>query len=258
MQFPEASNAFDVDAFSRLIHSHGVEMVHWRAIVNPVGMIDKYDSRRPNQDQSNSSNGFLYTKAGTLTALLSSNSKDAKAFNGGIIDAGTAQITVPTTYDRVPPGQVQDVYLAPYDRFFLKENAILVTKTDEVNTHESGTDRLKFPAVKVLDLIDSNNVSFQEGVDFNIDNGMIVWCNRTVGPVFSVRYLHQPFWYVDHLSHEIRVAQQEDELGNVSMVRLPQAAIVKREYLFRNESKTPDDNNLRKTVAPPDSGFSSR
>jgi hypothetical protein len=60
-QFNPGSVAFDLDAFDELIAAHGVELVHWRAMPNPAGLVDRFDSRRPGEDHVAASNGMVYT-----------------------------------------------------------------------------------------------------------------------------------------------------------------------------------------------------
>lgn len=259
------SNAFDVDAFDEAIRAHGVRFIHYRGMRNPVGLIDKFDSRRPDDDHSGSSNGLIYTKAGCITALFTGNSKDLRAMDGGNLNAANAQITPARTYDCSD----EPIYLAPMDKLYLEEESVMVTHQQLVDAHETGIDRLKFPALKVLDLIDASNVRYQQETDFKVISGKVHWCgpNRPgtnpetgVGRVYAVRYLYRPYWLVDRLMHEIRMAQAEHPMtGARSTVRMPQAALIQREYVFEQEKADEEAApSVRQTRSPRDGGFGQR
>src|SRR5882724_6685003 len=91
--------SFDIEAFDQLIVVHGVEMVHFRAMRCPVGMTDMFDHRRPHEDHSGCSNGFLYKEAGLVTTVLMSNGKTQNLIDTGIIDNATVQAIFPVHYD---------------------------------------------------------------------------------------------------------------------------------------------------------------
>lgn len=261
------STAFDVEAFDEAIRAHGVRFIHYRGMRNPVGLIDRYDSRRPDPDHSGSSNGLIYTRAGCVTALFVGNSKEVKAQEQGLIDAGTAQLTTPRFYDDTG----EPIYLHPMDRLYLEEESILVTHQQLVDAHASGNDRLKFPVAKALDVIDALGIRYHEGTDFKVADGKIQWCgpNRPginpengKGRVYAIRYLYKPYWYIDRMLHEIRVVQFENPMtGARGTVRMPQSAIVQREYIYEVEDKdeqAPDPNSSRQNKGPANGGFGPR
>jgi len=258
------STAFEIEGFQGAIKAHGVKMIHYRGIRNPVGMVDKYDSRRPDSDHSSASNGMLYSKAGCFSALFIGNSKSLRAMEAGILNSATAQITPTLKYD----GSEEDVYLSPMDRLYLAEESILVPHQQLVEVDEGGYDRLNFPAVKVLYLVGSDNVVYTEE-DYKIVNGQIHWCGNKgpslnpetgTGNVYSIKYLYQPFWYVDRLLHEIRVAQYKNPVsGERKMVRMNQSAAVQREYVFMNEANDElAEPSERQAKGPRDGGFGPR
>jgi hypothetical protein len=261
------SIAFDIDAFDEAIRAHGVRFVHYRAMRNPVGMVDRNDSRRPDPDHSGASNGMLYTKAGCFTALFTGNTKELKAWAGGALHAGLAQITPARFYDTCP---TERVYLQEKDRLYLETESVLVPCQQLVEVHATGRDRLQFPAQKVQDLVDAQGVRYTEGMDFDLVEGDVVWrpgktpapnAELNKGRVYGVRFLFRPHWYVEHMMHETRVAQWEDILGNRKVEPMPQAAAVQREYVYLNEKNDPEAKNQpskRQEQAPPTSQFGPR
>lgn len=263
LQFPDkGSVAFDLDEFDNAIASHGLEFSHYRAMVDPVGLLDRYDTRRPGQSNPNSANGMVYTLAGKLIALCTNNTKEARHSNeGGMVDASTAQFTPSRTY----LGTCKRVFLAPYDRLYLSESSVLVTRHELLECSPTGIDRPKFPPIEVLDCIDANGIRYTQDADFEVYDGKIAWKDRRPGTnpefqkgtIYAIRYVYRPFWYVQRLIHEIRIVQQEDPLnGDRTTVQAPQSAIVQREYVFKDEADSVDSQ--RTQDLPQDGSLSPR
>jgi hypothetical protein len=144
--------------------------------------------------------------------------------------------------------------------------------------HESGKDKLKYPIEQVLgDIIDSRGERYKVGIDFEVcGDGSIDWIGRQptpeldLGPglsngfstdrgmVCSIRYLFRPYWYVGVIPHEVRVSQiQSDSTGERKLTRMPQAAVLHREYVSLNaeveENPMPpncDAETLRQVMGP--------
>ena len=128
----------------------------------------------------------------------------------------------------------------------------------------SGVDRLIFPVVEVEDIMDSRGKRYKEGVDFCVKNGQIVW-HQNAGPgvdpktgkglVCGVRFSYHPFWLVKNLVHEVRLVQAEDEFGERVVQRMPQMAVLQREYQYFKEANDPQAKDPEKRQSPgPDSG----
>jgi hypothetical protein len=264
--------SFDIEAFDQLIVVHGVEMVHYRAMRCPVGMTDMYDSRRPHDDHESCSNGFVYKKAGTVTTVLMSNGKTQNLIDTGIIDNATVQAIFPVHYDRDPmsPEPLYECHVAPFDRFYLKDDTLTVIHWQLFEAHQTGKDRLHYPVVSVEHIIDADGHEYGSE-DYNINaDGQIVWIgsrrpgfdpNTGKGVVCSIRYRYRPYWYVDHLLHEIRVARAEDITGERVAHRMPYSALLTRERFFENEQKDDEaalPNSLRQVVGPASGGFGPR
>jgi hypothetical protein len=238
MQIPPDAVSFDADAFDGFIRNNGVEMIHYRSMRCPVGMIDADDAmRRPHEHHQGCSNGFVYTQAGTVTCSFLGNTKDSKFQDYGRLDGSTVQATFPRTYDDKPSVPVQ---MCQFDRLYLKEESITVVNWHTFAAHITGIDRLQFPIVHVQDIMDANGNRYTEGLDFAVRGGQINWTDGhgpAAGTVCSVRYSYRPFWYVNRMIHEVRVAQTEDEYGNRELTRMQQQAQLQREYWFEKEQR---------------------
>ena len=274
---PATAIDFDVEAFDSAIRSQGVRLVHYKALRCPVGMTDLDDNRRPHEDHAGCSNGFLYKKAGTITGLLIGNGNDPQLRDIGFVDGASFTSTFPRFYDEACD-PAKPFYMAPFDRFYLDEEAITVPTWQLVRANESGLDKLSFPAVEVEELVDNRGDVYEEGADFKVSGGQVEWLDgrRPMpdletgrGAIFSIRYRYRPFWYIGRLLHEIRISQVGNPMTNErKLVRMQQQALLNREFLFLNESHddlardprdpTKPSSSPRQQQAPEDGGFGPR
>lgn len=274
-ELPSVAVDFDVEAFDELIRTQGVRLIHFKALRCPVGMTELGDNRRPHEDHAGCSNGFLYKKAGIITASLLGNGNDPQLRDVGFVDGASFTSTFPLNYDDacLPP---KAFYVAPFDRFYLDEEEITVPTWQLVRANESGLDRLAFPAVVVEVLVDNTGDSYEQCVDFDIANGQIAWregrrppidLSTGAGVIFSIRYRYRPFWYVGRLLHEIRISQRGNPMtGERKLVRMQQQVLLNREFLFLNEAnddlakdpRNPEKTSPRQQQAPEDGGFGPR
>jgi hypothetical protein len=130
----------------------------------------------------------------------------------------------------------------------------------------TGIDKPKFPAVEVLDCMDSRGNIYTQCQDFEVTkDGLIVWKDRSPGQeiesgrgvVYSIRYVYRPYWIVVRLIHELRAVQQEDFMtGKKYMAQAPQSALVQREYVF--ESEAADSGGRQSEESPADGQFTAK
>lgn len=255
LEFDAFNNYFDTDNFLAAIRGHGVDFCHYRGMRCPVGLIDESTDRVMHMNHGNCSNGFLYTEAGSVKAILTGNSMDSKLSGVGMLDGSNVHVTFDTTYR----DSGCEVFVAPFDRLYLADENIVVTNWQLVTHRPAEDDRLNFPAVNVQDLIDSRGVSYRQGQDFEVTNeGRIRWLsggpglepNTNRGRVYSIRYTYRPYWLVSHLAHEIRVVQGQSASGGQITKRMPQAAYLQREYVQRDQSNNPDLPESSRHVLP--------
>lgn len=267
IDLPSEQLSFDVEAFDELIRGQGVTFVHWRSMRCPVGLIDQFDQRRPHDDHSGCSNGFIYTKAGLVTCLFMGNSKDSQNNEVGLLDHSECRSTVPRYYDNTNT----PVHIAPFDRLYLGNEDISVTNWQLVEHNISGKDKLAFPPVEVQDLIDSKGVRYVQGTHFDLTNGFIVWRmgeapgvdpETSKGKIYSVRYIYQPFFYVKSLLHELRVSQSENPYTGERVVqKMPQTVALQREYVGlkeENDSEAVNGMSMRQVQMPTSGSFGPR
>lgn len=258
---------FDPLAFDDLVAFQGIQLVHWRAMRCPVGMIDPLDTRRPHPHHENCSNGYLYMCAGKATSIFSSNSDNAIQMDLGIANSAQAQLTLPRFYDDCSA----PVKALPYDRFFLADEAITVPHWQTFESSPTGEERLSYPVVCVEALVDADGTRYTTA-DFSILNGQIKWsgprrpafdASKGKGKVCSIRYTYRPFWYVKSVNHEIRCVKADDPIsGETVTIPTSQQVTVQREYLFENEARDPDEpksgQDPRQGRGPRDGSFPPR
>lgn len=271
-EFPRGeTHSFDPDAFDEAVQSQGVRVVHHSAMRCPVGMIDVNDSRKPHDDHENCSNGFLYVTSGTVRALFTGNSSQARTTEMGILDGSTVQITLPRHYD----DSDKQIYAAMYDRFYLADDGdVTVVNWQLFESHATGIDRMRYPIASVEHIVDADGKAYSPDA-YEVRNGAIHWKpgkgpganpkKPGKGMVCTIRYRYRPYWYVKSIVHEVRVTQLTDMLGERKLHRMPYALVLQREYLFENSGQDPNDptpqnspESLRQVMAPPSGGFGPR
>ena len=241
--------SFDVDAFDSFIKSQGVWVTHWRAVPDPRGMASVGDNRDVLNIRPSDSDGFIYKEAGKMQVLFTTNSKHVQATDLGEMAFSTAYMTMPRFYDSTK----NEIVLHTWDKLYLNDIEIKVTTSQYIEANKKGVDRLRFPAVKVTDIVDANGVSYEESIDFQISpEGNIVWLTQRrpgwnvetgKGTVYSIRYMYTPYFIVDRLLHEIRVSQVTKP-GDFSLERflerMPYQTQVVRENAFL-DNKNPSE-----------------
>lgn len=266
-ELPSQTVSFDIPAFENLLKGHSVQFVHFRAMRCPVGLVDRYDNRRPDHDHSGCSNGYVYTRAGYLRATFMGNTDAYKNSDVGFINGSSAAVTLQRFYE----DSEDDVQITEFDRLYLDEEKITVPTWELFEAHITGKDKLKFPAVKVIDLMDNAGIRYQQGQDFDVQGGYIVWREQRRpqfdpklgrGAVCSVRYTYRPYWYVKELRHQVRVVQVDDQITGVREIqRMMQECVIQREYVFEKEDKddkAPNPESPAQVKAPPDGNFGPR
>jgi hypothetical protein len=257
--------SFNPQAFEDFISSQGILLEHWAGQRCPVGLVDQDDmTRRPHEDHEGCSNGFIYTLQGDVVCLFVSNALKNQASDTGRMDEAGAQVTLPTYYTSTPCGTAnKPVMVAPFDRFYLKEDAGLeVVHWQLHRAHETGDERLNFPVKQMGEIIDSRGKRYDSSTYVITKDGHVRWIKNGPEPglVLSLRYQYRAYWFVQKLIHEIRVSQVEDGLGNRVVRRSPQTAVLQREYVFMNQGSelTKDASNARQPRSPQNGSFGPR
>lgn len=279
---PNEGFSFDAEAFDSAIRSQGVNMVHHRALICPLGITDKHDTvRREHPPHPGCSNGVLYQRVGVVRALFLENSASPRTEDAGGFDGSQARVTFPRFYDEIEcgpgaaelPPDKQRIYVGTGDRFYLdeRESDVLWLTRELVEHSISSIDRLRFPAVAVHALIDNRLFHYHQGIHFDIDSqGQICW--KGIGPpnspgidaetpegrgrVYTVWYLYRPYWYVDRIVHQGRPTQVQNGEGvDRKVENMGMEVSLTREVQYQNERAGGDPQNTRENRAPRDGSF---
>lgn len=256
--------SFDINAFRNAIKSHGIRIVHFRAVPDPSAMSSRGDNRAVDGTRQ-SSDGFIYEEAGTCQALFMGNSDEERVMSEGVIEYSSAYITLPEYYEDKPDCPI---LVMPWDRFFLKDIEIRVAGRQTIEASSTGLDRLQFPATCVESLIGADGVKYEEKKHFELTkDGHIKWISQVRpgwnmdlnrGRVYSIRYRYTPFFVCQKLLHEIRVSQITNPATyQRSVERMPYQILVLRENVFQdtNNTEPKDGDDPRFQAAPPSGGM---
>lgn len=255
---------FDIDAFDQFVRSIGVKLIHFKAIRCPIGMVELTSSRAPHGAHAGCSNGFIYKQAGEVTASFMGNSASSTLKDQGSVDGSRVSTTFPRYYDNTE----EQIYVQLFDRFYIQDLVVAVPNTQLVEAHATGIDKLTYNPVKVESIIDANGHEYFEG-DYIIQDNYIKWVGKrppfdariNLGTIYSIRYLYTPYFYVDRLVHEVRIAHKKDFMtGERVPDRIPYAAILSREY-YQHIDEPSDNlktNPNREMFKPSDSIFGAR
>lgn len=230
----------------------GVDYKHYKAMPSPIGLKDRGDYRREDGVDTITSNGMVYKCAGTITATMTDNIRHQK--DGGqvsLLDPSESRLVLPRFYNQGDDVSNGDrIYLMPGDRIYMSDPQA----DDKVpNSHkmdyEPNIDNVPmFPIVQLEgNIVDSRNIEYKQGVDFTITcEGNIRWSvggrnpgidvDTGKGRIYSVRYLYKAYWYVTALPKEVRITNVTTN-GVRSPERMPQLAVITREYIFHNQNR---------------------
>lgn len=256
---PFIQESFDLDRMDSFVSGLGVQYLHYKAIVSPIGKKDRGDYRRSDGVDTITSNGMIYKLAGKFTATMTDNSRNDKRGDAGILDVSEGRLVMPRFYDtETGTANGARIYLAPGDRIYVcdPEADVLVSNFHEMD-YEFGIDNQSvFPISKLeLPIIDSQNIEYKEGVDFTItSNGDVRWIDGQKNPgidpttgkgrIYSIRYLYKAFWYITVIPKEVRVTNVTTN-GERKPERMPYHPVVVREYIYHNQNRADKTAQLK-------------
>lgn len=255
---PFVQQTFDLLKQDQFVTGLGVDFLHYKAIPSPIGKKDRGDYRRQDGVDTITSNGFIYRCAGTFTATITDNSSNHERSDSGIVDDSTSRLILPRFYNQSALADGNRIYLEIGDRLYIKDqNADVKVATYHEMDYEENVDNVALFPICALDapIIDSRNIEYTENVDFCITKeGNIRWLPNGKNPgidittgkgrIYSIRYLYRAYWYIIQLPKEIRITNVTT--GTVrSPERMPYHAVIMREFLFHNQNRGDQSNQLK-------------
>jgi hypothetical protein len=247
---PTVSPVFVAAEFNSLVADQGIKLVHYRALRCPVGMRDQYTERKTHIDHQGCSNGNIYERAGEMTCLFTGNGTSIREMDLGLMVGSTVQVTFPELYD----DSNEPCRIANHDRIFLAEPQGDVVTTQLFNASEESSEKLRYIPTTIETLYDSAGNHYPKAA-YEIRTGLLHWTGSrrpAPGQVCSVRYRYLPYWYVQHIVHEIRVVQVQDQATmERKPERIPYSAVLVRENIFELEQNDPlAPKTARQPIAP--------
>lgn len=271
-QYPRGeAHAMDVQAFEEAIQTQGVLMTHQRAMGCPYGMTDVDDHvRRVHPQHEGCSSGFVYKEIGKVWALFTGNTGDSQTLDVGGFDGSNVNATLDRYYADEHSPRSRELFVSPFDRFFVADEAILWPNWERVQHQPNGIDRIRWPASRVEHCIDSRLEEYKLGIHFDVKGNKLSWRmnegpgidpDTGMGRVYTIWYLYRPYWYVRSLSHANRIVQTENEAtGERYIARMPIGVSLVRERIFEDQQNEAvgDKPNERAEFGPADGSFGPR
>lgn len=223
-------------SFNQLLENRGIRFIHKKAVRCPN--MKSQDGRGHDPLCSFCDNsGYVYYSSKEIFGIFESNSLERLFELQGVWEEGTAVLTLPTEYK---DGTQAD--FVHHDKLVVPDFQVRVYELRNYEQNQNYTERLRYPILSieyVASVEGGNLISYVEGVDYNIENGKIVWVPSSAptydeitetGPVVTYSYITNPEFNVVRHMHELR-ATQEMVNGVKKAVRLPQQLLVKRDFI---------------------------
>jgi hypothetical protein len=237
-QAPVAS--FNADGIENLLQTKGFVAYHVKSAPNP----DRSGVSSPvNPNTIAAQRGHIYYSARPLKIVPQRISLEDRLNVQGIWGVGTALFNVTGTYIDDAKNKDRIVQVRPHDLIIMPTLTILVDQMFEYNP--TGPQRLNHRVLGVDVLMDNKNV-YEQGVDFILQNGEIVWTktgnkpffSQSGGSVLSIVYWTMPIYIVQQMPHNLRVIPS-NEVGHGS---LPREAVYAPQLVVAKPSTIVDEN----------------
>lgn len=228
--------AFRGESHDQILQNRGIRFLHKKATPCPnMNRLDD-DSHDPQCPFCDNSTWLFYDEK-QITGSFMSNSLEKIFERMGIWEIGSALVSVPTQYD---DGTEAD--FNTFDQLIVLDYEVRMWELKEYEPTTGNKQKLRYPINHIeYAAVISNGILrvLEEGVDFNIVDGMIEWVagkqpsyNNTTeaGDVVTFSYFANPVYNIVQTLRELRVTQEMVD-GQKQARRLPQQLLVKRDFL---------------------------
>lgn len=192
---------FSHDAHNNLIKTKGFKATHWSHALNPARTTVEAGVDLSKETDVGAFN--LYDPKEFYIAIQQLNWNDQYIIQGVHGNMAINAVNY-TSYYEDSGEEKERVYLSKNDVIMINSGmTVLVRQLFEYKP--TGPMRLKFPIVEVQYLADGNDVRYEQGTDFVIENGMINWISQNRpswdakngrGAPLSVAYWTYPYFSV--------------------------------------------------------------
>jgi hypothetical protein len=241
----------DAAANNHLIAKTGILFVHHMAIPDPlfqkeIGSLrlsfDQEENFQFSRDNTNfyRENNFIYVPRGKVYGTFTGNSKTLLEIASGLESYSGATLSVNRYYEDT----TDYARISEFDKLIPcglgKE--FLSTNWQKFVPSRTRTDRMQFPVCEVQFMIDANGIQYAQGVDFDLNNGVIQW-KEGAGPgtdpvsgngvICSIRYLYKPYFYCKNVMHDIRMFPSLNNNVPASVISsAPQLIQIQSDFIF--------------------------
>lgn len=240
-EFQVYQQSFDAKAFDHQLKTHGIRLKHMKAVPDPSGKMSRGDMMAVDNPASRNTDGFIYFEGGIVSAIMVSSSSQTTIEEVGTFDHAVCYITMARKY----VDKDEEILVNEHDKFEICDVETKVVTTQWLETSPTGVDRLNFPAQCVEFVQAADGKRYKQGEDFKLTkDGNIEWLNQNRphwnekierGQVISVRYRYVPFYIVNRLIHEIRLAQiTNPTTGKRHVERMPYQVELARENVYKD------------------------
>jgi hypothetical protein len=225
--------AFNPDLTNSLLNTKSFAALHYRHAPSP----DRHSLAEGLNLNTSSATGtaVIYYSVRTLGIVPQSFKLEDRLTVQGVFNTGSVIINVTGHYW---DGDQGAVFVRPRDLIVMPSLTAMTSQLIEFNP--TGPQRLHYKARGVDLLMDGDGTIYKEGLDFTINDGMLVWVNEPTaqrpkmvngrGDILTVVYYYTPIYIVENIPHQLRVLPA-NHAGSGAMPReatyFPQLLIAK-------------------------------
>lgn len=231
--------SFNLAGVENLLQTKGFRIFHYQHALSPDREV-LYGPENPNT-QAASLRGLIYYSVRELKSVPQKFTLDQRLTVQGLYGIGTLMLNCTGHYT---DGGKDQAHISQRDLLVFPDLTDKVRQLFEWNPN--GPMKLQFKVKGVDLLIDRDNNYYQEGYDFDIVEGQIVWRKEGRKPkasngmaVLSIVYWYTPIYIVQGLPHSLRVIPS-NEFGHASSPRnmeyAPQLCIVKPSSIMEEKN----------------------
>lgn len=230
------------EAWDQLLRNRGIRFIHKKAALCPNIKSPDLRSHEPDCQFCDSS-GIIYYSEKEIWGVFTSNTLEKLFEVQGVWEMGSAVVSFPTEY---PDGTQAD--FNTFDLLTCPDFQIRLPQLKEYELTSDNKQKLRYPVLRVeyaSSITNGEMKLYEQGVDFNVVDGKIEWVEGKQPPINSASqvgdtvtwdYIASPVYRVLQHMHEIRASQQMDN-GQKTARRLPQAILVKRDFMVQLNEK---------------------
>lgn len=229
---------FNVDGIENLLDTKGIQAYHYKCAIHPAR---ESIEGGVNVKAQGLTRGFIYYEIRQLLIVPTSLKLDVRFTVQGLFDVNSCVLNVAGNYS---DGEKDPVFLRPNDLIVLNKT-ITIPHNQIVEYSPTSPIKTHYRVVAV-EYLASENIRYEQGVDFNVINGMIVWTDHGrkpshingKGEILTLVYHFNPVYIVQNVPHALRIIPS-NPMGNANFPRhakyAPQLAVAISSHLSQQQ-----------------------